>query len=194
MRKTDWVIGAVVFTGPDTKVVRNMLPAPRKVRSCLCVSVCVRVCVRVCDCCERACRANPWVPSLTRPPPQVTRLERSMNKVVMATLVTLGAAAFCLALANQVRKHEGFLPQPPPPCTAPTPPALAAGISSPPPPHPPPKARGPAPDLAPITPLPPRLPRARSGRRCTAPGGTGTCCGTTPGPSWRRGRPASSCR
>lgn len=33
LRKTDWVIGAVVFTGPDTKVVRNMLPAPRKVRS-----------------------------------------------------------------------------------------------------------------------------------------------------------------
>eukprot|EP00879_Flechtneria_rotunda_P018151 GHRR01019038.1.p1 GENE.GHRR01019038.1~~GHRR01019038.1.p1 ORF type:complete len:996 (+),score=380.83 GHRR01019038.1:1183-4170(+) len=31
VRKTEWVIGAVVFTGPDTKVVRNMLPAPRKV-------------------------------------------------------------------------------------------------------------------------------------------------------------------
>ncbi|WIA18543.1 hypothetical protein OEZ85_009989 [Tetradesmus obliquus] len=31
LRKTEWVIGAVIFTGPDTKVVRNMLPAPRKV-------------------------------------------------------------------------------------------------------------------------------------------------------------------
>lgn len=33
LRKADWVIGVVVFTGPDTKVVRNMLPAPRKVRT-----------------------------------------------------------------------------------------------------------------------------------------------------------------
>ncbi|KIY97561.1 phospholipid-translocating ATPase [Monoraphidium neglectum] len=61
LRKTDWVIGAVVFTGPDTKVVRNMLPAPRK----------------------------------------VTRLERSMNGVVVATLATLGALAFIMAVANQ---------------------------------------------------------------------------------------------
>jgi hypothetical protein len=38
-----------------------------------------------------------------RPNPQVTRLERSMNGVVVATLATLGALAFIMAVANQVR-------------------------------------------------------------------------------------------
>ncbi|KAI8466535.1 MAG: hypothetical protein J3K34DRAFT_524465 [Monoraphidium minutum] len=61
LRKTDWVIGAVVFTGPDTKVVRNMLPAPRK----------------------------------------VTRLERSMNGVVVWTLAFLGVLSVALAITNQ---------------------------------------------------------------------------------------------
>lgn len=31
LRNTEWVLGAVVFTGPDTKLMRNMVSAPRKV-------------------------------------------------------------------------------------------------------------------------------------------------------------------
>lgn len=31
LRKTDWVVGVVVFTGKDTKIVRNMLPPSHKV-------------------------------------------------------------------------------------------------------------------------------------------------------------------
>lgn len=31
LRNTAWVLGAVVFTGKDTKLVKNMVKAPRKV-------------------------------------------------------------------------------------------------------------------------------------------------------------------
>lgn len=32
LRNTEWVLGAVVFTGRDTKLMRNMIPASRKVK------------------------------------------------------------------------------------------------------------------------------------------------------------------
>jgi len=31
LRNTEWVLGGVVFTGPDTKLMRNMVSARRKV-------------------------------------------------------------------------------------------------------------------------------------------------------------------
>ena len=34
LRNTDWVIGLVIFAGLDTKIFRNRVRAPRKVRIC----------------------------------------------------------------------------------------------------------------------------------------------------------------